>query len=141
MSPMNDLERRIQERVDAFVSEITALVREAAIESVRDALGGKAVAAPRGRRAAAPAAGRRRGSSASDSRGRRSAADIDQAAQRILTFVSDHEGVRADEIARALGATTKELQLPMRKLVKQGELSTKGQKRATRYYLSRSRRR
>ena len=36
---MNDLERRIRDRVDAFVEELTDLIRQAALESVKEALG------------------------------------------------------------------------------------------------------
>ncbi len=129
---MSDLERRIQKRVDAFVDEITGLIREAALESVRDALGGKPANTKSPRRAR---------SAKAKSGGKRSAAELEGAAQAVLSFVADNAGSRADQIARALGTTTKELQLPMRKLVQAGELTTKGQKRATSYFVGKPRRR
>lgn len=38
------------------------------------------------------------------------------------------------EIGAALGATTKDLRLPLQKLLADGKVKTKGQKRGTRYH-------
>ena len=44
------------------------------------------------------------------------------------------EGLRIEEINRELGTTTKDLALPIRKLVADGMLAAKGQRRATKYF-------
>jgi hypothetical protein len=120
---MTELDRLIRARVDAFVREITELVRRAALEAVSNALGSPAKPA--------------RDKPASKTRGlgnKRSSTELDSLASRIVRHVSDQPGSGAREIAKALGVTTKDLVLPTKKLVASGELTTKGQKRATKYF-------
>ena len=121
---MTDLDRMIRDRVDAFVDEISQLVRRAALEAVSEALGGDRPAKARVKPA----------TRASKRGGKRSAAELDSLADGILRSVGEHPGAGAREIARALGVTTTALVLPTKKLVSAGSLTTKGQKRATRYF-------
>jgi hypothetical protein len=45
-----------------------------------------------------------------------------------------HPGERIEQIAKGLGAPSKELQLPTRKLLDDKKIRKKGQKRATTYF-------
>ena len=69
----------------------------------------------------------------------RSAEELARSEGAIATFVAKHPGARADQIAREMGVPTKDLALPIKKLLSRGELSTQGQKRATRYFAGKKR--
>jgi hypothetical protein len=53
-----------------------------------------------------------------------------------VSFVARKPGLRIEQINRELGASTKELMLPVRKLIAAGAINTKGAKRATQYFPS-----
>jgi hypothetical protein len=42
--------------------------------------------------------------------------------------------MRIEQINKQLGTTTKDLALPIRKLISEGAITTKGQKRSTTYF-------
>lgn len=102
--------------VAGFVAEITELARSAAREMIDQALGGRPVVA------------RRRPNS------KRSSNDIDQLAETLVAFVAKHPGLRVEQINKQLGTTTKQLALPIRKLIAEGALKTKGRRRSTTYF-------
>ena len=153
----------IKVRVDAFVDELSALVRRAALEAVEQALGSKggttAAAAParkpgRPRKvvaaAPAPAAeekkapGRPRGRPAKAATAaaaakrrageKRSPQLLAQVTEQVHNHVKSNAGQGVEQIAKALGTSTKELTLPIRKLLSDKKITSKGQKRATRYF-------
>lgn len=109
----------IRSRIDAFLSEVSGLVRKAALESVQEALGKK----PR-------ASGRPR----SGGRTRRSADDLAKIGARVLARVRSKQGQRLEEIGRALGRDTGELKKPIAVLLAARKLKTKGRKRGTKYF-------
>jgi len=121
---MSELDRLIRARIDTFVEELGELVRRAALEAVADALGGKRAAA---KPAARPKARAKQG-------GKRSASELESLSERIQRFVADAPGSGARDIAKGLGISTRDLVLPVKKLVAAGALCTKGQRRATKYY-------
>jgi predicted transcriptional regulator len=53
---------------------------------------------------------------------------------KVLGFIKSHPGLRIEEINRELGTTTKDLALPMRKLIAGKAIKTEGQRRATKYF-------
>ena len=130
----NSVSDRIRSRVEAFAEELSALIRDSAMETVRDALGGGA--APRrggrggrGSAAAAPVRGSRR-----EKGQKRDPAEIERLTGRLLDYVKGNAGQRIEQIAAGMGTVTKELNLPVKKLISQKSLRTKGQKRATQYF-------
>jgi hypothetical protein len=144
MAPPNDIDSAIRARVDAFVNDLGNLVRAAAVQAVRGALGdGSAAPRRRGRprkaapvlggiaRRAAPIAGRR------GRRGRRSPEAVGETADVVRAHVRAHPGQRLEEMGRELGVPTSDLKLPISKLLAGGELRTEGQKRGTRYFAAR----
>ena len=123
------MDRQIRARVEAFVEELTLLVRKAALEAVSEALGGRA-----GQPKPKPAL---RGAPKARGRGaKRSSSELEKLSGAISSFVAEHPGSGATQIARELGVHTKELVLPIRKLMSEGVLGSKGQKRATKYFRS-----
>jgi hypothetical protein len=127
---MNDTDQQIRDRIEQFVNQLSQLVRQTALDSVRDALG---EGAPRGRgrgagRSAIGRGARRKGE-------KRSSDQIAETTKGVLAYVRKHPGQGVEAIAKGLGTVTKELTLPIRKLVGERQLKTKGQKRATKYFV------
>jgi len=54
--------------------------------------------------------------------------------ERVYEHVKQHPGQGASQIGPALQLSTKELQLPVRKLLAERKLKTTGQKRSTKYF-------
>ncbi|MBC7975481.1 MAG: DNA-binding protein, partial [Myxococcales bacterium] len=65
---------------------------------------------------------------------KRTAADLDALSDRFASFVKANPGLRIEQINKQLGTTTKDLALPIRKLIGEGQISAKGQKRSTTYF-------
>jgi len=153
---MSNIENELRTRVDQFVRDLGDLVRQQALEAVTDALrkGEAPVAAAKkpGRPAkAAPvaeveetarkAAGRPRGRPAAPAKApkrrvgeKRSPQQLAQVTEQVFNHIKGNPGQGVEQIAKALGTTTKELTLPIRKLLGEKKVTSKGQKRATRYF-------
>ncbi len=127
---MNDVNRQIRDRIEAFVSELNELVRQAALDAVSDALrsGGAATLRRGAVSDRSPRAGLRRGG------GKRTPDEIDATAAHVLAYVERSPGQGVEQMARDLDISTRELTLPIKKLLADGRISTKGHKRATKYF-------
>ena len=131
---MTDLDRAIRQRVEDFVQEMTELVRQAALESVSAALGTPAAGQrSRGATAKRPAAG-----FVAKSGGKRTARELEQQGTALVTMIRQTPGIRADQLAKAMGVMTRDLALPIKKLLADKAITKKGQKRATAYFVARS---
>jgi len=130
-----DIDEKIRGMLEAFASDLAGLIRDSAMETVRDALGGSVPSgrrgsASRGARAASPvAAGRRLPKGA-----KRPPGEIVKLTQRLLDYVKAHKGERIEQIAKGMGVSTRELNLPVKKLISGKSIRTRGQKRATQYF-------
>lgn len=146
---MSTVETEIRTHVDSFVSQLSALVRKSALEAVADALRegqpAAAAAAPRkaGRVKAAPqpveakkAPGRpARAAKPTRKKGeKRSKEELAAMTQKVLEHIRANSGQGVEQIAKDLGTTTKELTLPIRKLLVEKKITSKGEKRATKYF-------
>ena len=138
----SDLDQQIRDRIETFVQELGALVRQSAVQAVASALGQGAPVRrgpgrPRanglstllniGRRGPGPPPGRRKGE-------KRAPEQLAQLVDKLFAAIKSKPGQRIEEIAGTLGTTTKELTLPAKKLISEKRVSTRGQKRATRYF-------
>jgi hypothetical protein len=125
-----DIDGKIRGLVEAFASDLTELIRESAFDTVRAALGD---AAPSGRRSskAAPAGVTRR---ALPKGAKRDPGEIAKLTTRLLEYVKAHKGERVEQIAKGMGVSTRELNLPVKKLIASKAIRTKGHKRATQYF-------
>jgi predicted transcriptional regulator len=65
---------------------------------------------------------------------KRTAADLESLSTKFASFVKSHPGLRIEQINKELGTTTKDLALPIRKLIAERMISAKGQKRSTTYF-------
>ena len=131
---MSDFQNEMNQAVQGFVAQITELARRAAMDTLESAFGGRA--APRGGAGAALAqavtggrAGRPRGGRGA----KRTAEDLEALSSQFASFVKSHPGLRIEQINKELGTTTKDLALPIRKLIAEGMISAKGNKRSTTY--------
>lgn len=130
---MPSIDTEVQKRVDSFAAELTALVRASSLELVREALANGAAPARRVVRPRSNAGATLR--TAARGRGeKRSSEEIEALADRFSVFVAKNPGKRIEEIARVLGTRTKELVLPVRKLIEGKQIGTKGERRATKYF-------
>ena len=130
---MSDFQTEMNHVVQGFVARISELARRAAIGTLESAFGGRAgrangaqvlLAAGKG------APGRSRGGRSA----KRTAADLEALSSKVAAFVKAKPGLRIEQINQELGTTTKDLALPIRKLIADGLLAAKGQKRSTKYF-------
>ena len=127
---MPDIQKQISARVDSFVAELSHLVRQAALEAVNQTLGGNGSTPGRGRRQVARVprvAARGRG-------GKRSPKALASLTGKLGSAIAARPGLRIEEIGKRMGARTKDLALPIRKLLASGAIRRTGQKRATKYF-------
>ena len=136
----NSLDERIRARVEQFAAELAELIRESAMETVSAALAGARPSPGRGggRRGGAAAVAARpagRGRAPGREKGaKRPPEEIERLTGRLLDYVKSNPGQRIEQIADGMGTSTKELNLPAKKLISTKQLRTKGQKRATQYF-------
>ena len=155
---MDNVDTLIKARVDSFVSELSELVKKAALEAVANSLKGGAPAAPsvakatgkkrgpaaapaapaapakapaKAAKAAAPAAASKRKAGQ-----KRSPDEIVKTTEKLLSYIGKNSGQRIEEIAKGVGNSTKELTLPVKKLLNDKKIVAKGEKRATRYFIA-----
>ncbi|HEY0190181.1 MAG TPA: hypothetical protein VGC42_03615 [Kofleriaceae bacterium] len=135
---MSDFQTEMNRSVQMFVAQITELARRAAIETLESAFGERAARGGGGAGATAAAAmldstgrvGRPRGGRGA----KRTSADLEALSQRVESFIKSNPGLRIEQINKELGTTTKDLALPIRKLIADGVITADGQKRSTTYF-------
>jgi len=133
---MSDFQNDMNHAVESFVAQITELARRAAMNTLESAFGGRAGRAGGARAALASAmtaaarVGRPRGGRGA----KRTAEDIEALSSKFASFVKATPGLRIEQINKELKTTTKDLALPIRKLIADGKISAKGQKRSTTYF-------
>lgn len=121
------MDDQIRHAVESFVTDISGLVRQAALEAAQDALGAAHVRPP-------PQAFGRRSPRGHGSGHNRSPEALERITHRLHEHIRQNPGQRMEEIARALGVPSRELMLPAKKLIQAGSVKTKGAKRATTYW-------
>ena len=124
---MANLQSDIQRLVDGFVAQVTELARRAAMDTLESALG-------RGGKGGAGVAVRTGRTTRGGRGAKRTADELDKLQQDFLSFVHKNPGLRIEQINKELGSSTKDLALPIRKLVADGSLKVKGKKRSTAYF-------
>ena len=139
---MSDFQNEMNRTVQGFVAQITELARRAAIDTLESAFGarssggggrnggGAASAAVALAAAGLGRVGRPRGGRGA----KRTAADLEALSQRFAAYVKSNPGLRIEQINKELGTSTKDLALPIRKLISEGQISAKGKKRSTTYF-------
>jgi len=124
---MANLQSDIQRLVDGFVAQVTELARRAAMDTLENALG-------RGGKAGAGGAVKIGRTTRGGRGAKRTADELEKLQSDFLSFVHKNPGLRIEQINKELGSSTKDLALPIRKLVADGSLKVKGKKRSTTYF-------
>jgi hypothetical protein len=134
---MSDFQNEMNHAVQGFVAQIAELARRAALDTLESAFGSRSSGRNGGGRAAvaAIAAGSGRAGRPRGGRGaKRTAADLEMLSDKFASFVKSNPGLRIEQINKELGTTTKDLALPIRKLIADSKITAKGQKRSTTYF-------
>ena len=133
---MSDFQTEMNRVVSDFVAQITELARRAALNTLEATFashgaGRAPIAAPlRAAVSAGAGAGRPRGGRGA----KRRPEDLEALCNQFASFVKSHPGLRIEQINKELGTSTKELALPIRKLIAESRITAKGQKRSTTYF-------
>ncbi len=122
---MTDVHDRIEECIAAFAADMSEIVRRVAFESVSRVLAGEPVIAPDDRRQKRTI---RRG------RGKRTRIEIERTTAALERYIRTAPGRCMEELSDDLGLSSRELALPVRRLLESGRIRTEGHKRATRYF-------
>ncbi|MBN8609128.1 MAG: DNA-binding protein [Deltaproteobacteria bacterium] len=136
----------IERRIASFVADLDGLVRTAALEAVRAALGGKApvakapaaatTKAPKAAPAVKSASTKASAPKAQRKGGKRDPQDLAKLVDAVAAHIAKNSGQGVETIAKYLGVSTKELALPIIKLLDAKKITRKGQRRGTRYFLA-----
>lgn len=89
---------------------------------------------PSKRRGLAAKSASKRGPKARPKGGKRSPEELEALTTKTLNAIGKAPGMRAEQLAAALGVSTKELVLPVAKLFEQKTIKTMGQRRGTKYF-------
>jgi hypothetical protein len=123
----------ITPRVQAALDELVAAIQESTISSFQAMLSGGPASAKSAQRA--PAARAVRPAVKSRAKGaKRSPEEIEAQTKLLLATIKKNPGLRIEEISKMIGVSTKELALPVIKLFDAKAISSKGNRRATRYF-------
>src|SRR5262245_42036970 len=135
-SYMTTLPSEVADLVNDFVTKLTALAYRAAMETLTGALGSAGPANGIGGRRGGRATGARAVAvSSSRAKGaKRSPEELEQITNQVRDYVRENPGHRIEQLTKALGYKTKDVALPMKKLIKDGAVRTEGEKRATAYF-------
>jgi hypothetical protein len=133
------LDNELRSRIENFVTEIAAAVRASILSDLQTALGSTAAAPKRAGQLRAPAG--RRAARAGGKRGKRTPEQVAELAQTLRAHIQSNPGQRLEEMSVALSMPTKEMKLPIAKLLAEKAIRTEGQKRGTRYFAGGGRRR
>ena len=137
---MSSIERQIRDSIESFVTELNGLVRQAAVEAVKNALGGNGAPARRpagddGKAASASTRGRPR-RSRRGRRVKRSPRVLAKLQNALLEEITLNPGQRIEALGKTLGVPTKDLNLPIKRLLAAKQITKRGEKRATEYSVS-----
>ncbi len=122
---MANYQSEVQKLVEGFVAALNDIWHRQAIASLTGMGGGRG----QGGRGGADLGLRKLGRGA-----KRTADELEQLADGFVEFVTKNPGLRIEQINKQLGTTTKDLALPIRKLLADGVVKAKGKKRSTAYF-------
>ena len=134
---MSSVEKQIRASIDSFVSELNALVRQAAVDAVREALGADSESrqrdSARGGHATGGGSGPRNRAARRRRRVKRSPRVLQKLETTLLSEITRNPGQRIESIGKRLGVATRDLNLPIKKLIDAKKIRKRGEKRATEY--------
>jgi hypothetical protein len=120
-----NLQHEVTVTLHRFVSDVVGIAQCAAIATLQAAVGTQL--ASRQVSAARPPGARLP---------KRTREELRALSERIVAFVAENPGLRIEQINAGLGTQTRELALPIRRLLAGGVLRSEGHVRATKYMLA-----
>ena len=146
----NSTQSQIESLVHSFASELATLLAQATREDLAEAFGSttgasapksassplrrkKSATAKKSTNKAAPKAPTAKKAGKKGVRVRRSLKSVEKTAEALLREVQKKGDRRMEEIATSMGTSTKELALPMKKLLEDKKVTAKGKARGTKY--------
>jgi hypothetical protein len=129
-------------KIETIVSQFVADLREALTEEstsvLRAALDGLGAPAAATRRRGPGRPKKSKGAAGARAKSRRKGAkrapeELEQLTRNLLATIKKQPGARIEEIGAAMAVPTKELALPIKKLLADKAISKRGEKRATKY--------
>jgi hypothetical protein len=119
-----DMQNEMSTAVAKFVDEITEIAKQAARDQLDVALG--SFSGRGGANSRTTTTNRAKGV-------KRDPGDIEKIGTRFYEFVKANPGLRIEQINAKLGTSTKDLRLPIKKMLEEGNIKMKGKKRSTTY--------
>ena len=123
--------------VDSFVADLANIWRRAALEAMTGASGASSDTGNGNQRKRSSANGVAEMPSRKPRQvkgGKRAPELLEQVSTSFAEFVTKNPGLRIEQINKQLGTTTKDLRLPIRKLIEDGVIKAKGLLRSTTYF-------
>ncbi|HET7541591.1 MAG TPA: hypothetical protein VFK05_17070 [Polyangiaceae bacterium] len=127
---MSKIDDELLETIESFVEQLKALIQKRALESVQSALRGGAMPSRKGAKLGRPTLV----TTGFEATAKRSPAELAALIKKLHGHIAKHPGLRIEKIGAGLGLPTKALVLPVKRLISDKKVFTKGQKRATVYY-------
>lgn len=132
---MSEVQSRIQDLITKFVAEVRDVALAEARAALAAALGGDVSSTPvNGNRASKtvkavkePKADRTKGE-------KRSKDDLADLRAKLVEFITANPGMRIELINKQMGLNAGDAFLPLKRLLKEGAISTQGARRATTYW-------
>ncbi len=121
---------RIHHILESFAEEIREEVQRQAMAALSGGFVGGTKTNGQFKARAAKAAAVKRGRKGA----KRDPKALEALVGKVGDFIAKHPGLRVEEINKQLGTTTKELALPIKKLIEAKTIKAKGQRRSTKYY-------
>lgn len=133
---MSDFQNEMNRTVQSFVAQITHLARRAAIDTLESAFGGVGASQNGSVAVGATSVSPQQRAGRPHGRGvaKRPPKDLEALSDRFVSFVRLNPGLRIEQINKHLGTATKDLALPIRKLVAAGTVTVEGERRSTTYF-------
>lgn len=126
---MSKIDDELLETIESFVEQLKGLIQRRALESVRTALNAGDLPRP-GAKLARPALG----TVGYETSAKRSPAELAAVIKKLHGHIARNPGLPIEKLGVGLGLPTKALVLPIKRLISDKKVSTKGQKRATVYF-------
>jgi hypothetical protein len=125
-------ETDVRSLITEFTNQLTLAIRRATIDELVASLGGQVSAASPRRGPGRPRGSGRRGPKPGGTR--RSSENMEKMSADLLAHVKSNPGSRGEQIAAALGTDVGTMRLPMRKLIAEKKVKTRGQRRGMTYF-------
>lgn len=126
---MTDIANQVRSLIETFTVNIAALVRQDTLRQISEALSGV------GKITVRRGPGRPRGPAAKKPGEKRTALDLEKTSAAVFACITSNPGLGVESLAIRISMPSRDLKLPIKKLLADGLVKTKGQRRGTKYFV------